>query len=408
MKRNLYHKINQLLEFFPAVAILGPRQCGKTTLSKALRPEWLYVDLEKSSDFNRIDTDAEFFLRQHPEKVIFDEAQRLPELFKLLRGTIDQHRQQSGRFIITGSSSPELLTQISESLAGRIATVELGTFKSNELIEAPLSGFYQLLQEPLAKEKLHELASPRLSLETIQRAWYLGGYPEPVLKQSQTFYLQWMENYENTYIHRDIASLYPKLNKVAYQRFLSMLCRLSGSISNKSDIGRALEVSEGSIREFITIADGTFLWRNLLSYQKSKTKSTIKMPKGYIRDTGLLHTLLGITSKEALFKHPIVGASFEGFIIEEIIKGIQATLLTHWKAYYYRTRAGAEIDLILEGPFGVLPIEVKYGVNVPRKQLSHLENFVKAHDLPFGLLINQAEKPCWLSPDVFQLPANYL
>lgn len=132
------------------------------------------------------------------------------------------------------------------------------------------------------------------------------------------------------------------------------------------------------------------------------------MPKGYIRDTGLLHTLLRITDFNQLFNDPIVGHSFEGFIIEEIIKGLQSTMLTHWKPYYYRTRGGAEIDLILQGSFGILPIEIKYGIKVSNRQLTSLENFVKNHELPFGLLINQADKACWLSSCVFQLPANYL
>lgn len=408
MNRNLFNKINKLLDMFPAVVILGARQCGKTTLSKALRPDWNYIDLENSSNFDQADRDIAFFLQQNNENIIFDEAQLLPKLFAGLRGIIDERRGQKGRFIITGSSSPALLNNVSETLAGRVAIVELGTFKANELAQKPLSPFYRLLQHPLSKESLDSLETPSLSLQAIQRAWYLGGYPEPVLKKSKEFYLQWMENYENTYIHRDLAKLYPKLNKVAYQRFLNMLCKLSGTILNKSDVGRALEVSEGSIREFLNIADGTFLWRNLPSFENSKTKSIIKMPKGYIRDTGLLHTLLRITDFNQLFNDPIVGNSFEGFIIEEIIKGLQSTMLTHWEPYYYRTRGGAEIDLILQGSFGILPIEIKYGIKVSNRQLTSLENFVKSHELPFGLLINQADKACWLTPFVFQLPANYL
>lgn len=393
---------------FPAVVILGARQCGKTTLAKALRPDWLYMDLEKPSDFNRIDLDPEFFLQQNPEHIIFDEAQLSPTLFEILRGSIDNDRNKTGRFIITGSSSPELLTHISETLAGRIATIELGTLKANEIFDKPLSPFYQLFENSLSTTFFDHLPPATLSSKHIQQAWYQGGYPEPVLKKSKTFYLQWMENYENTYIYRDIARLYPRLNKVAYQRFLTMLCNLSGTILNKSDIGRALEVSEKSIREFLTIADGTFLWRQLSSYEKSTTKSLIKMPKGHIRDTGLLHTLLRITNEQQLYRNPIVGRSFEGFVIEELIKGLQSLLVTHWQPFYYRTRSGTEIDLILEGPFGTLPIEIKYGTKVTPNQFKSLENFVIDNQLPFGLVINQADKPYWLNRHVFQLPAHYL
>ncbi len=408
MKRNMYNKINWLLSMFPAVAIIGARQCGKTTLVKALRPDWLYMDLEKPSDFNRIDLDPEFFLQQNPEHIIFDEAQLSPTLFEVLRGTIDNDRNKTGRFLITGSSSPELITHISETLAGRIATIELGTLKANEVFDKPLSPIYQLFENPLSTTFFDHLPPAALSLKDIQKAWYEGGYPEPVLKKSKTFYLQWMENYENTYIYRDIARLYPRLNKIAYQRFLAMLCGLSSTVLNKSDLGRALEVNEKSIREFLTIADGTFLWRQLYSYEKSKTKSLIKMPKGHIRDTGLLHTLLRITNEKQLFSDPIVGRSFEGFVIEELIKGLQSLMLTHWQPFYYRTRGGAEIDLILEGPFGTLPIEIKYGTKVAPNQLKSLENFVIDNNLPFALVINQAEKAYWLNRYIFQLPANYL
>jgi predicted AAA+ superfamily ATPase len=408
MDRNILLKINSLLEMFPAVVILGARQCGKTTLAKNCRPDWLYIDLEKPSDFNRVTSDPEFFLQQNPKNIIIDEAQLCPILFEVLRGTIDEIRDLPGRFLITGSSSPELLKNISESLAGRVATVELGTLKTNEIFDKPMSSFYSIFQEKLSAERLKFLNPPLLTAKEVQYSWFKGGYPEPVLKKSNVFYLQWMENYENTYIYRDIARLYPRLNKVAYQRFLTMLCKLSGTILNKSEVARALEVSEGSVREFLMIAEGTFLWRQLPSFEKSQIKSIVKMPKGHIRDSGLLHSLLRIIDENDLYRDPIIGHSFESFVIEEIIKGLQATMLTHWTSYYYRTRSGVEIDLILEGPFGLLPIEIKYGTKVTTQQLRSLEEFVIAHQLPFGLVINQAKEAYWLNRHIFQLPASYL
>lgn len=261
---------------------------------------------------------------------------------------------------------------------------------------------------PLAKDFLNELPKPTLNLEEIQSCWYRGGYPEPITDTSNDFYLQWVENYERTYIYRDIASLFPKLNKVAYQRFLTMLCKLSGTVLNKSTIARSLEVSEKSIRGFITIAEGTFLWRSLTSFEKSISKSIVKMPKGHIRDTGLLHSLLRITNNEQLFVDPIVGYSFESFVIEEILKGIQATSLTHWSSHYYRTRGGSEVDLILDGPFGILPIEIEYGISIHPRQLKSLHDFVRNNNLLFGILINQSQQPCWITDTIFQLPATYL
>lgn len=408
MNRNLSYKIHSLLTMFPAVALLGSRQSGKTTLCKQMFPDWNYVDLEKHSDFNRVSHDVEFFFEQNSKNLILDEAQLYPKLFEQLRCVIDDARDIKGRFLITGSSSPELLKNISESLAGRVAIIELGTFKANELANKPLSFFYNLFQKKLDRSFFDSLPEPNLTLSQIQSAWQRGGYPEPSLQTSSIFYNQWMEHYENTYINRDIASLYPKLNKHAYQRFLNMLCRLSGTILNKSDVARALEVSESSIREFLTIASGTFLWRHIPSFEKSKIKTIIKMPKGHIRDTGLLHALLRLLDKDQLINDPIVGHSFESFVIEEIIKGLEATMITHWSHYYYRTRKGVEIDLILDGPFGILPIEIKYGSSTPPKQLKNLENFVIDNQLPFGLLINQSTKAHWLSRYVFQLPATYL
>jgi predicted AAA+ superfamily ATPase len=408
MHRNIAHKIAALLEMFPVVAIIGVRQSGKTMLARTVCPDWLYIDLEKTSAFQRVELDTEFFLSENSEHVIFDEAQLMPKLFELLRSSIDEQREKKGRFLLTGSSSFSLLNEISETLAGRIAIVELGTFKANELANQPMNTFYSLLQNELSPQYLKSLKAPSINLEDIKKAWYLGGYPEPALKNNKTFYLHWMENYEDTYIYRDIARQYPKLNKISYQRFISMLSKLSGTILNKSEIARALDVNEGSIREYLTLAEGTFLWRALPSYEKSSLKGTVKMPKGHIRDSGLLHSLLGITEAEKLYGDPIVGRSFEGFIIEEIIKGLNATMLTHWTPYYYRTRGGAEIDLILEGPFGCLPIEIKYGINITKRQLRSLEQFVIDQKLPFGLLVNQSNEARWLTRYVFQLPAHYL
>ena len=392
---------------FPAVVILGPRQAGKTTLTRQLMPDWHYADLEDPSDFDRISHDPKFFFEQHPHNLIIDEAQEFPQIFKTLRGIIDADRQKKGRFVITGSSSPELLGHASETLAGRVAIIELGTFKVNEIYQKPLSPFYKLFENKLLKENLPSGASP-INRDQLQNVWLKGGYPEPVMAQDPHFYSQWMEQYRNTYINRDIAQLFPKLNKIAYRRFLTTLSKLSGTIINKRDIAGAIEVSEGTIKNYLDIADGTFLWRQLPSFEKNILKSVIKMPKGHIRDTGLLHFLLQINDLEKLQADPIVGSSFEGFIIEEIVKGLQATTVTNWSAHYYLTRNRAEIDLILDGPFGILPIEIKYGSHTKIRNLTALASFVKEQNLPFGIVINQADKPAWLTPEIYQLPGGWL
>lgn len=407
LKRNLTSKVNKLIEQFPAVGILGPRQAGKTTLCQGLEPEWYYLDLQNPRDYDRLLRDPVFFLEQHPAQVIIDEAQSYPPLFPILRGVIDAQRTKKSRFILTGSSQPELHRHLNESLAGRIATLELGTLKANEVAEKPLSAFYDLFLQPLSKQNLPTGLAPIDKIQ-MQKTWLLGGYPEPITSSQPGFYAQWMQQYYDSYINRDIAALFPKLNRVSYRRFLEMLASLSGTILNKSNLGRALEVSEGSIREYLAIAEGTFLWRNIPSYEKTSLKTVIKMPKGYIRDTGLLHHFLRIDTLEKLYNHPAVGLSFESFVIEEIIKGLQALPITNWDVHYYRTRAGAEIDLLIEGLFGLLPIEIKYGSSVSQSQLQSLSRFIEEHSLPFGLVINQSDSPEWLTPKIYQLPIGWL
>lgn len=407
LKRNLYPKIKLLLKQFPVVVILGARQVGKTTLAKQLAPDWRYFDLENPDHYELISRDPVYFFQQFPEHLIIDEAQEFPLLFSVLRGVIDNQRDLKGRFILTGSSSPDILTGISESLAGRVAIVELGTLKANEIYQKPLSDFYQIFTDTLKADQLPKLTGS-ISLSQMQTVWLRGGYPEPILSSDKHFYDQWMRNYRDTYINRDIAKLFPRLNKLAYQRFLQILCQLSGTILTKSEIARAIEVSEKTVTEYLNIANGTFLWQPLLSYEKNITKAIVKMPKGYIRDSGLLHYLLKINEYDDLFFHPKSGASFEGFVTEELLKGLQALPITNWEFYYYRTRGQAEIDLILDGYFGILPIEIKQGTNVGSKQLISLTKFVEEHRLPFGLVINQSEEPMWLTPKIYQLPISWI
>ena len=405
-QRNIFNYLIDLKAQYPAIAILGARQVGKTTLAKATAKDFFYMDLEKASDFDRVANDPEFFFKQHPQHVIFDEAQELPELFPILRSIIDENRSQKGRFILTGSSSAELLHNISESLAGRIAIIELGTLKATEYYRKPLSPFYQLFEQPLEKNKI-TIQTPQLSMQQIQAFWLMGGYPEPILNDPG-FYKEWMTDYQSTYINRDIAKLFPRLDKVAYRRFITMLGKLSSKIINKSDLARSIGVSQPTISDYLDIANGTFVWRQLLSFESNVNKSIVKMPRGHIRDSGLLHHLLHIDNLESLQNDPIAGFSFEAFVIEEILKGLQDARIRNFDAYYYRTRSGAEIDLVIEGPFGLLPIEIKYGYQVSRMQLRTLNDFIVNNHLPFGLLANQSDRMEWLTDNILQVPAGCL
>lgn len=405
--RNQAKVIEKLLEIFPVVAILGARQTGKTTLARQIRPNWRYYDLEQLQHFDLISQDPTLFFQYHPNDIIIDEAQNYPQLFQVLRGVIDAHRDRKGRFILTGSSSPELSKHLSESLAGRIAVVELGTLMANEYYKKPLSNFYQIFTNKLSPAAIINF-QPQFSNQEMRSIWLKGGYPEPTLSHDDFFYEQWMNNYYLSYIDRDIARLFPKLNKVKYQRFIKILGHLSGTILNKADLGRALEIDEGTVREYLHISEGTFLWREVPSYEHSGIKSIVKMPKGYIRDSGLLHYLLQIKTEEDLFNHPIIGYSFESFVIESLIKGLQSAMISNWRINYFRTRKGAEIDAILSGYFGILPIEIKCSSFVPIKKLLSMTDFIEKHQLPLGIVISFVDEVIWLSEKIVQIPVGML
>ena len=410
LKRHCETKIKLLLKQFPTVILLGVRQCGKTHLSKSLCPKWKYFDLENSKDRNFITRDFDFFFQEYPKHLILDEAQETPELFKNLRGVIDQNRKQNNRFLITGSSSTELITQASDSLAGRTALLELGTLKMSEIKKAPLSPFFKIFNSPLKKSSLNFLKSAFLKNKAFDVLPLLlkGGYPDPCLSKTKNYFNLWMKNYFDSYVNRDIRKLYPRLNILRFQRFISMLSELSGTIINRSQIGRALDLSEVTIKDYLNIADKTFLWRHIPSFSKSKKKSLVKQPKGILRDSGLINYLLDIKTKEQLLRSPKMGQIFESFVIEELIKGLNCKVLGRWAYSYYRTKNGSEIDLILEGDFGLLPIEIKFSSFVENRSLITLNQFIKEQSLPFGIVVNNSKEFKMLSEKVAQIPISFL
>ncbi|HLX53387.1 MAG TPA: DUF4143 domain-containing protein, partial [Aquella sp.] len=392
------------------VCILGARQVGKTTLAKMLYPNWHYIDLQKPDDQERIIPNPGIFFKTYPDSVILDEAQDFPLIFNVLRGVIDEARNVKGRFIITGSSSPELLKNLSESLAGRVAIVELGTLKANEIAKSSLSDFYSWFSQSFTNinPKQFVIGSKPLEQKYIDQALFEGGYPEVILATEQSAKQNWFEFYEKTYLYRDVAMLFPHINKNNFQHFFRTLAYLSGTIINKAQLARDIECSETSIRNYLAISEGTFLWYNIPSFEKVGYKSLVKMPKGYVADSGLLHYLTRINNIEMLRQHPMIGKSFEGFVIGEIIKGLQSQSIGSWEAYHYRTRNGVEIDLILEGRFGLLPIEIKYGTSVKNRSILNLSKFMENEKLSFGVVINQADEILWLTPNIIQIPVKYL
>lgn len=407
LKRNQERNINRLLESFPVILILGVRQCGKSTLSKLIRPEWKYFDLENSKDFEYINSDINFFLKQNPGQIIIDEAQELPQLFRDLRGHIDSMDSKKNQFILTGSSSPDLIQLASDSLAGRIGIIELGTLKINELESRPLPDFYKVFDRTLDESSMSSLESLDVvgkSTDVI-KSCLKGGYPAPLLSNSDEFYKDWMEGYFQTFINRDLKKLFPRLDHVKYRRFISMLSELSGTIINKAHLGRSLDVNEVTVRDYLDIAHKTFFWRILPSFEKTKIKSITKMPKGILRDTGFLHYLSNIKNKADLLRSPRFGQNFESFVIEEILKGLEACSVRRWDAYYFRTKNGVEIDLILDGEFGILPIEIKSGSTTKINDLKSLTYFIQGQNLPLGIVVNNDDEVKRLSEKIIQIPA---
>ncbi len=390
MDRHYYALLTELLEYFPCVAILGVRQCGKTTLTKQLPDNWRYFDLEKASDFQIISQDPDLFFRLNNFDTIIDESQLLPALFPALRVAIDADRQKSGRFVITGSSSPELLKSISESLAGRIAILDMGPFNLNEAHGLAPSPFFKALTNTEPINSFLNLI-PNVSITEVHDYWFKGGYPEPWIKNSPRFTKLWQQNYFQTYINRDIRRLFPNLNIQKYNLFLRLLANLSGSVINYSNAATSLGVSQPTAREYFHIADGTFIWRHIPPYEKNAVKRVVKHPKGYLRDTGLLHFLLHINTIDDLLAHPIMGHSWEALVIENIIRGLNVQGIS-FEYYHYRTGGGAEVDLILEGDFGLIPIEIKYTQKVSLKSLRGIRDFIKERKCQFGIVINNDEQ----------------
>lgn len=400
-------KIKELLKAFPCVALLGARQVGKTTLMRKILPAAQVIDLEYEQDFQRLTHDIGYFLDEHEGPLGFDEAQLCPDLFKALRVKIDSRRDEMGQYLITGSSSPELLRNLSESLAGRVAIIEISPLLAEEINHTELSPFVSILKN-CSWQELRTLRNPAVTKEELNNHLLYGGYPDAVKECSDMdAYDLWMDNYVKTYIERDIRALFPKLDLVSYRQFVKMLCFNSGNICNYSEFARTLDVSQPTIKSYFHIAEGTFLWQTLPSFSFNIKKRVLKMPKGYIRDSGLLNYMCGFHSLEALKSTQQFGRLWECYIIENLLRKLRLQVV-RLEAYYYRTQHQAEIDLILTGRFGIIPIEIKSGSTILSRQLRTLSTFIEEHDCPIGIVINNADKVEFFSEKIVQVPATFI
>lgn len=326
IKRRLEDKIEKALMLSPSVALMGPRQIGKTTISLniAEKSGAIYLDLENSLDAARINNIAAFYTDNGDHLIILDEVQRAPEIFPSIRGLIDKERRRgkkTGLFLFLGSASMELLQQSGESLAGRIAYLELFGIDALEL----------------------HAYSPKENIHTL---WLRGGFPESFLARSDKDSIFWRRNFIKTYLERDIPQLGPRIPAQTLERFWIMLAHNQGGVVNASQLGRNLEVSSVTINRYIDLMADLLLVRRLQPYTANIGKRLIRAPKIYVRDSGLVHALLNITTLNELLGHPVVGGSWESFVVENILAVVEGNALP----YFYRTSAGAEIDLILEFP----------------------------------------------------------
>jgi predicted AAA+ superfamily ATPase len=323
------------LDQFPAVALLGPRQAGKTTLAQQIareRPS-VYLDLEDPADRQKL-ADAALYLSGHEDKLaILDEVQRMPELFQTLRGLIDKGRRRNlraGRFLLLGSASIDLLRQSGETLAGRIAYVELGPFNVLEV-----------------------------DGDARDRLWIRGGFPDSFLADTDEATTIWRENFIRTYLERDIPQLGPRVPAETLRRFWTMLAHMQGGTLNAAQLARGLGVDGKTVARYLDLLVDLLLVRRLPPFHANVGKRLVKSPKVYVRDSGVVHTLLGLDDREAVLGHPVAGGSWEGFVVENLLSAAPERT----RACFYRTSAGAEIDLVLEMPGGKLwAVEIKRGL----------------------------------------------
>jgi predicted AAA+ superfamily ATPase len=334
IKRLLQKRVEKSLMRYPVVGILGSRQVGKTTLAKMIKDRMkrkiIYLDLELPSDLNKLQ-DPELYLSRFGDTlVIIDEIQRMQSIFPLLRALVDR-RRTAGRFLILGSASPELIRHSSESLAGRIIYHELSPFSLSEI-----------------------------DSEGIQKLWLRGGYPASYLSRSNDNSFTWREAFIKTYLEMDIPQLGIRIPAEQLRRFWTMIAHSHGQLWNASKIAGSLGISAPTVRSYLDILEETFIVRQIQPYHSNIKKRLIKSPKVYIRDSGLLHALLNIRTIEDLHGHPSLGSSWEGFIVEQILR----ILPERWQTYFYRIGAGAEIDLVLfDSKYKPVAIEIKYSMS---------------------------------------------
>jgi len=368
----LLRELQTALRRSPVVALVGPRQCGKTTLARTLVPPGSprYFDLEDPASLASL-AEPITTLRELRGLVVVDEVQRRPDLFPVLRVLADR-RPLRARFLILGSASPELLRQSSETLAGRIEVLTIGGFDLSEVGE-----------------------------DSLTRHWRRGGFPQSFLARSEGDSFQWRKQFIQTFLERDLPQLGVRIPPQALHRFWAMLAHFHGNVWNGAELARSLALSQPTVRQYLDLMTGLFMVRQLLPWHENLGKRQVKAPKVYVRDAGLLHQLLGIASDRDLQRHPKLGASFEGYAIEEVLRAVSPA-----QAYFWATHSGAELDLLLVKGGRRFGVEVKHA-DAPRITPS-MRTAIDDLGLERVTVIYPGERAYALSDRVHVLPVGAL
>lgn len=357
--RSIVSGVHAAAAAFPVVVILGARQVGKTTLARIAFPAWRYADLEDPRTGQRFREDARFEL-EGAAGLILDEAQAVPEVFAALRGAVDARRAEPGRFIVLGSAQPALVRGVSESLAGRAAVIDLDPLTAAEAAAGePACGWRDL--------------------------WLKGGFPEPL----QGDFRRWWDAYLRLLLERDLPQYGIRADPLFLRRLLTMLAHQHGGLLNASALGNSLGVSHHTLLRHLDMLEAVYLVRRLPPYFRNVGKRLTKAPKVYLRDSGLLHHLLNISTVQELADHPARGASWEGFVIEDLLRR-ERIARPATQAYFWRTAAGAEIDLVLDRGAERVAVEIKAGRGDDARAVRTLREAMPDVDAARAWIVDQA------------------
>lgn len=375
-------RLAYLLKHFPIVCILGPRQCGKTTFVRTALPEWQYLDLERPSDLVRISQDPEDALNRLERRFILDEAQQLPELFPLLRSFVDRDRGRNGQSVLLGSASPGLIKAISESLAGRAGFLDMAPFRWHEV----------------------KGITEQVKMETL---WFRGGFPDAFLKTSDRARLDWFEAYTRTFIERDLSALGIAISPPQMRKLWTMLAHVNGNLWSASKLAASMGVSYHTINRYTDILEQTFLIRKLQPWFANIGKRLVKSPKIYFRDSGLLHYFLGIHNSGTLDVHPNRGASWEAFVVDQLISAFEL-YSPGSQPFFWRTARGDEVDLLMVRGDDLIPFEIKLHSSPQKKDVAGLLSCMKDLQIDRGYILYPGKQQYSLGGGVVSIPAEEL